>query len=65
MSHYADIAVDGDSGAFVVNEHGHLVGLLIAVAKESTSFNTAYITPFDAIQAHIKEMTNGGFLSFD
>ncbi|EZF35459.1 hypothetical protein H109_04366 [Trichophyton interdigitale MR816] len=65
MSHYADVAVDGDSGAFVVNEHGHLVGMLYAVTKESTSFNTAYITPFDAIQAHIKEMTNGGFLSFD
>lgn len=65
MSHYVDVAVDGDSGAFVVNEHGHLVGMLYAVAKAVTSFNTAYITPFDAIQAHIKEITDGGFLSFD
>ncbi|EFR03562.1 hypothetical protein MGYG_06558 [Nannizzia gypsea CBS 118893] len=65
MSDYTDMAIDGDSGSFVVNKQGHLLGMLFAVCKEPTSYHTAYMTPFNEIQAHVKEMTNGGFLSFD
>ncbi|KAM5447311.1 hypothetical protein MaudCBS49596_006075 [Microsporum audouinii] len=65
ISEDADVAAEGDSGSFVINVRGDLVGLLFAVNKQSGRFDTAYMTPFSLIQDQIKEMTNGGFLSLD
>ncbi|KAF3480754.1 uncharacterized protein GIQ15_06101 [Arthroderma uncinatum] len=65
ISSTADFAADGDSGAFVVNVDGELVGLLFAVEKNVAGFDSGFMTPFSLIQDHVKEMTNGGYLSFD
>ncbi|KAK2816788.1 hypothetical protein FQN49_007982 [Arthroderma sp. PD_2] len=65
VSEHADFAAGGDSGSFVINAHGELVGLLFAVEKNSCGWDTAYMTPIRLIQDHIKEVTGGGFLSFD
>ncbi|EGE07991.1 hypothetical protein TEQG_06978 [Trichophyton equinum CBS 127.97] len=60
-----DVADEGDSGSFVVNREGNLVGMIFAVYRSPSRFHTAYMMTFDSIQSHVKDMTDGGFLSFD
>lgn len=44
----------GDSGAFVLNGRGRLVGLLIAGQEE---LNTAYVTPIEEVMRDIQDVT--------
>lgn len=54
----------GDSGSFVVDRRGALVGLLIGMDSSASSFGAGFVTPIAAIQADVKLMTNG-LLSID
>jgi hypothetical protein len=47
-------AFEGDSGAFVVNGHGKLVGLLIAGEEK---LGTSYVTPIMEVMRDIQEVT--------
>jgi hypothetical protein len=47
-------ALKGDSGAFVLNSYGKLVGLLIAGQEE---LNTAYVTPMTEVMRDIQQVT--------
>ncbi|OAL69925.1 hypothetical protein A7D00_5964 [Trichophyton violaceum] len=64
LSEDDDVADERDSGSFVVDREGNLVGMILAVYRSPFRFHTAYMMTFDSIQSHIKNMTNGGFLSF-
>lgn len=64
LSEDDDVADEGDSGSFVVDREGNLVGMILAVFRSPSRFHTAYMMTFDSIQSHIKDMTDGGFLSF-
>ena len=55
----------GDSGSIVLNAHGELIGLLFGRECQSRAEDFGFITPIMAIQKHVKEMTDGGFLSLD
>jgi hypothetical protein len=50
-------AFRGDSGAFVLNGHGKLVGLLIAGQEE---LGTAYVTPITEVAQDILDVTGHG-----
>lgn len=54
----------GDSGSFVVDWRGALVGLPIGMDSSASSFGAGFVTPIAAIQADVKSMTNG-LLSID
>ncbi len=54
----------GDSGSFVVDCHGALVGLFIGMDSSSSAFEAGFVTPIAAIQADVKSRTNG-FLNID
>jgi hypothetical protein len=47
-------ASKGDSGAFVLNSHGKLAGLLIAGQED---LGTAYVTPIQEVMQDIEEVT--------
>ena len=59
MGTTTNFACGGDSGSFVTNEHGELVGLLIGKDSFSADFDCGFVTPIKVIQEHIKEMTGG------
>jgi hypothetical protein len=55
----------GDSGSFVTNVHGELLGLIFAKDVMAGNHDIGLMTPMAAIQKHVREMTDGGFLSLD
>ncbi|MCJ1347168.1 hypothetical protein MMC31_005389 [Peltigera leucophlebia] len=59
-----DFAFSGDSGSFVCDHNGALVGLLIGSETCAGSFGCGFVTPIAEIQADVKKKT-GGFLSLD
>ena len=59
-----DFADHGDSGAFVTNVRGELVGLLIGRDSNASDFDIGFVTPIEDIQQDIKELS-GGFLSLE
>lgn len=59
-----DFADGGDSGSFVMNVSGELVGLLIGKESGATGWNSGFVTPIQDIQQDVKQQT-GGFLSLD
>lgn len=54
----------GDSGSFVCDETGSLVGLLIGMDTSAGEYGGGFVTPIMEIQADVNLMTNG-FLSID
>lgn len=54
----------GNSGSFVVDRQGTLVGLLIGIDSSTSSYGAGFVTPIAAIQADVKSMTSG-ILSLD
>lgn len=54
----------GDSGSFVCDETGALVGLLFAMDLSAGEYGGGFVTLIMEIQADVKVMTNG-FLSID
>lgn len=54
----------GDSGSFVCDETGALVGLLFAMDLSAGEYGGWFVTPVAEIQADVKAMTNGS-LSID
>lgn len=65
MSPWGDIVAPGDSGSIVTNAQGELVGMIFGKDPDAREFNIGIMTPIASIQQHVKEMTNGGFLSLD
>jgi hypothetical protein len=65
MSPWGDIVAGGDSGSIVTNSQGELVGMIIGKDGDAREFDIGIMTPIAFIQQHVKEMTNGGFLSLD
>lgn len=65
MSRTHHFSARGDSGSFVVNATGELVGLISAADTCVNNFNIGFMTPMGSIQESVKEMTGGGFLSLD
>ena len=57
-------AYRGDSGSFVCDENGALVGLLFAMDLGKGAYGCGYVTPIREIQADVKA-TTGGFLTLD
>ncbi|DAA74440.1 TPA_exp: Uncharacterized protein A8136_3407 [Trichophyton benhamiae CBS 112371] len=62
LSYTANFAAPGDSGSFVTNVRGELVGMVSAIDHRAGQFNVTFVTPIDVIQDDVKRMT-GGFLS--
>lgn len=54
----------GDSGSFVCDMNGALVGLLFARDQSRGDYGCGYVTPIREIQADVKAMT-GGILTLD
>lgn len=65
MSPFGDIVASGDSGSIVTNAQGEMVGIIIGKDSDARHFDIGIMTPVALIQQHVKEMTNGGFLSLD
>ena len=59
-----DFADHGDSGSFVTNIRGELVGLVIGRESNSADFDIGFVTPIEDIQQDVKEMS-GGFISLE
>lgn len=57
-------AYHGDSGSFVCDMSGGLVGLLIAMDLSIGEYGCGYVTPIRDLQGDVKKMT-GGFVTLD
>ncbi|EFQ99420.1 hypothetical protein MGYG_02430 [Nannizzia gypsea CBS 118893] len=64
LSYTANFSAPGDSGSFVTNVRGELVGMMFAIDCRAGQFDVAFVTPIEVIQDDVKRMT-GGFLSLD
>jgi hypothetical protein len=60
-----DFVLPGDSGSMVLNRHGELVGLLFGREAVCGDHDIGFVTPIEAIQKHVKELSGGGYLSLD
>lgn len=61
---FSEFVHNEDSSAFVVDQQGALVGLLIGMDSSASSFGVGFLTSISASQADAKSMTRG-FLSFN
>ena len=55
----------GDSGAIITNVQGELLGLIFAKDVRAGNYDIGLMTPMAAIQAHVRKVTDGGFLTLD
>ena len=62
ISKYEDPVGPGDSGSFVTNEKGKLMGLIFAQQTGSGEYTNAYMTTFDDINDDVTRITKGGYL---
>ena len=65
MSDHGDFAREGDVGSVVINVKGELVGIIISKEDPVRIYCSTFMTPIDLIQQHVKEMTDGGYLSLE
>lgn len=64
-SHDGDFAEAGDSGSFLLNSAGELVGILFGTDPFGGRFEFALMMPISEIQEDVRRLTDGGFLSLD
>lgn len=57
-------AAPGDSGSWVFNRHGEVLGVLFAIDPNLNNHDAGFFTPMHLIQDDVKELT-GGFISLD